>query len=111
MLDVPARVGAVQAHLPQLGHCEHARQRCQHPVGRGRSRTHVVVQGRDIDGLNVRHPTRAQPGQNVALDHLAVLPLCIGLAVIGQVLVEEALAQFGTTRHFGFPQDTNRSEL
>ena len=111
MLDVPARVGGVRAHLPEFRHCEHARQRRQHPVGVRRCRTHVVVQGHHIDALDVRYPARAQPGQDVALDHLAVLPLRIGLAVVGHVFVEKAPPQFGDGRRLGVPQVAPRQVL
>ena len=98
-------------HLPELGHREHARQRRQHPVGVRRGRAHVVVQGHHIDALDIRYPARAQPGQDVALDHLAVLPLRIGLAVVGHVFVEKAPPQFGHGRRLGVPQVAPRQVL
>ena len=62
------------------------------------------MQGRDIDALDIRHSARAQPGQNVALNHLAVLPLRIGLTVVRHVFVEKAPSQFGDGRRLGVAQ-------
>ena len=94
---VPARFLVIETVRPR-----YACNRCK---GGG------VVQRRDIDALDVRHPARAQTGQDVALDHLAVLPLRIGLAVVGHVFVEKAPAQFGHGRRLGVPQVTSRQVL
>ena len=69
------------------------------------------MQRRDIDALDIRHPAPTQPGQDVTLDHPAVLPLRIGLAVVGHVLVEKAPPQFGDGRRLRVPQVASRQVL
>ena len=59
-LHVPARVRSIRPQLPQLCEVENLRQHSERPVGLIRRLAYLVMEGRNVAPLNVRHPAACQ---------------------------------------------------
>lgn len=93
-LDVAARVGAVRAVAPDLGHVEHLAQAGEGAVGCVRDVRHLLHQRGHVGALDVLHLHAAQHGQDVAVDDALVAVLGIGLVAHLRVIGHEARGQF-----------------
>ena len=74
LLDMPARVDPLRAHLPNLGQRQHAREHAQRPVGMAGDVPHLVVKGGDVVLADIADTALAEPRKDSVVDDLAVEP-------------------------------------
>ena len=92
-LDVKAGVGTVRTKTPYLRLVEYLGKHPQRPVGLVGRLPQLVMQFGDVAALYVAHLAPADPGVDEELHRSAVLVGRARLAVIGNVFLEEPLAE------------------